>query len=106
MSKLKYDVLLPKTKVQLEGLLLQLFKAKPKHIVIRIIADYIDSEDLKNTLNKYQDKIENYKKNKSLIILSDNYEAIPDFISVAPTEEEAVDIIEFEDIERDLLMNE
>lgn len=106
MAKIKYEVYFPKSIAQLEGQLLNLFKSRPKHIIIKIVNDYIDTDSLKDILNKYQDQIENYKKNKSIVLWSDQYEGLPDFISVAPTEEEAVDVIDFEEIERDILQDE
>ncbi len=106
MSKLKYEVLLPKSSAQLEGMFSGLLKTKSKHLIIKIIDKYITPDTLKEILDKYQNHIENYKKNKSIVILYDNYDNIPDFMPVAPTEEEALDIIEFEEIERDLWLNE
>ncbi len=105
MAKLIYEVLLPKNKAQLEGVFIQLFKQRQKHLIIKILNDYIPEDDLKEILEKYQKNIEKYKKNKSIVILSETFKHIPDFISVAPTETEAIDIIEFEEIERDLLLN-
>ena len=106
MAKLIYEVLLPKNKAQLEGILLQLFKTRQKHLIIKILNDYINKDDLKEMLEKYQENIKKYKKNKSIVILYEDYKDIPDFIPVAPTEAEAIDIIEFEEIERDLLLND
>ncbi len=106
MSKLKYEVLLPKSKSQLEGRLLELFKSKPKNVIIKILDNYINPDDLNEILTKFQKEIERYKKNKSIVILTYQYDNLPDFVSVAPTEEEAADIIEFEHIERDLWLDE
>ncbi len=106
MAKLKYEILFPKNIAQLEGIFLQFFKSKQGHIIIKITDDYIKQEVLKEVLEKHRDLIKKYQKNSSVVILSDDYEFIPEFIPVAPTEEEAVDIIEFEDIERDLFENE
>ncbi len=108
MSKIKYDVLLPKSKAQFEGLLQNIFKSNPKHIVVRVLADYLSLEDLLMVLDKYAHQIENFKKNKSIIIWTSDfdYELIPDFVPVVPTEAEAVDVIDFEEIERDLLLEE
>ena len=106
MAKLVYEVLLPKNKAQLEGVFLQLFKPRQKHLIIKILNDYINEDDLIEMLNKYHENINKYKKNKSIVVLYDDYEHIPDFIPVAPTEAEALDIIEFEEIERDLLLND
>ena len=105
MAKLIYEVLLPKNKAQLESVFIQLFKPRQKHLIIKILNDYITEDDLKEILEKYQENIEKYKKSKSIVILSDTFKHIPDYIPVAPTETEAIDIIEFEEIERDLLLN-
>ena len=106
MAKLIYEVILPKNKAQLEGLFLQLFKPKQKHLIIKILNNYINKDDLKEMLEKYQENIKKYKKNKSIVILHEDDDNIPDFIPLAPTEAEALDIIEFEEIERDLLLND
>jgi len=107
MGKMKFDFYMPKTIKQLESFLQQLFKTNPKNVVVRIV-DGIELEDLLSLLNKYKQQIENYKRSKSIVILTDlfDYNQLPDFISMAPTEEEAVDVIEFEEIERDLLIGE
>jgi len=108
MAKLKYDVLLPKSKEQLDGIFINLFKRKQIHLVLRIFQSYLDLEDLLFILEKYKDSIEKFRKNKSLIILSPDfdYHHIPEFIPAVPTEEEASDIIEFEEIERQLSLDE
>jgi len=106
VKKLKYELILPKNIEQLKGLFTNLLKSKSKHIILKIIPEYIEIEALVDILNQHQTVIKNYKKNKSIVILTDNYVLIPDFIPVAPTEEEALDIIDFENIERDLLYNE
>jgi len=104
MSKNKYDIALPKSKEQLESLLSNIFKKNPtKHYIIRVFKEYLALEDLLEILNKYESKIEKFRRNKSIIILTEDfdYEQIPEFIPLAPTEEEAVDTIDFEEIERD-----
>jgi hypothetical protein len=109
MSKIKYDILLPKSQEQLENIFQSLLKSvKSKHIIIKILENYINLDVLSGILNKYQIQIEKFKRNQSLVILTDSfdYEKIPDFIPVAPTEEEALDIIDFEIIERDLSIPE
>jgi len=109
MSKINYTIELPKTMNQLESLLQQIFKSNPnKHYIIRLLAAHIDLDELNIMLDKYRQKIENFKRNKSIVLLSEDfdYEAIPDFIPLAPTEEEALDIIDFEEIERDLLLED
>jgi hypothetical protein len=44
------------------------------------------------------------KANKSFVLVTDkvSYDEIPDEISLVPTIQEAMDLIEMEDIERDL----
>ena len=106
MSKLKYEIMLPKSPEQLEGKIKDLFRKNTNHIMIKILDEYVQPEDLNKILHKLQASIEKFRKNKSLIILTDNYETVPDFVPVSPTEEEAVDIIEFEEIERDLMLDE
>ncbi len=106
MSKLKYKILFPKSSAQLEGIFLQLFKTKSGHLIIKISDDYIKPELVKDLLEKNRSGIETYRKNHSIVILYDDYNHIPDFIPVAPTEEEAVDVIEFEEIERNLFQDE
>jgi len=105
MSKNKYDIELPKGKEQLESLFANIFKKNPtKHYIIRVLKDYFELKELLEILQKYEAKIEKFRRNKSIIILTEDfdYEQIPEFIPQAPTEEEAVDIIDFEEIERDL----
>jgi len=108
MTKLRYDVLLPKSKEQLEGIFYNLLKANNKHTILRIFQNYIVLEDLLSILQNNRDIIEQFRKNNSLIILSAdfNYNQIPDFIPLVPTEEEANDIIDFEEIERQILIDE
>ncbi len=100
----KYEVYLPKTREQLEGFLLKISRENPvKHYIIRIFEDYLPLEDLLEVLSKNKALIERFRKNKSMVLwLENNFEEVPDFIPVAPTEEEALDIIDFEEIERDL----
>ncbi len=103
--KLKYEILLPKHEAQLDGIFSQLHKTKSGHLIIKIHNKYIEPESLKKIFEKHQNKIEDYKKNHSIVVLYDEQIHIPDFIAVAPTEEEAIDIIEFEEIERNLFDN-
>jgi len=107
MTKLKVDFYMPKTIVQLESYIQQLFKSNPKNVIIRIVENF-ELEELTQLFDKYKQQIENYRRNKSIVILTDlfDYEQLPEFISVAPTEEEAMDVIDFEEIERDLLLEE
>ncbi len=105
MSKMKYEVLLPKSQAQLDTMFANLYKNNGKHLIVRIFADYLTLEDLLAVLEKNKDKIERFRRNKSLVLLTGefNYEQIPEFVPVAPTEEEALDVIEFEEIERQLM---
>jgi len=106
MSKVKYEVWLPKSRKQLESHFTNLFRSKSKHIIIKVLENYIQTEELTEVLKKFKKHINNYKKSHSIVLLTEQFETIPDFIPVAPTEEEAVDIIDFEEIERDLFINE
>ena len=100
----KYEVYLPKTKQQLAGFFQKISREKPvKHYVIRIFEDILPLEDLLEVLNDNKERIERFRKNKSAVLwVQNDFEKIPEFIPVAPTEEEAVDIIDFEEIEREL----
>ncbi len=103
--KLKYEVYLPKSKEQLEDFLHRISKKNPvKHYIVRIFPEYIENEEFVKVLEHYQSQIKQFKKNKSLVFwITEDEENLPEFISIAPTEEEALDIIDFEEIERDLL---
>lgn len=109
MSKISYKIEMPKSKEQLESLLNTIFTSNPnQHIVVRVIKSYVGLEDLLFLLEKYNKKINNFKQNKSIVLLTDDFEIdqIPEFIPMAPTEEEALDIIDFEEIERNLLLDD
>ncbi len=100
----KYEVYLPKMPEQLEGFLRKISRENPvKHYIIRIFEEYFPTEELLELLSKNKALIEQFRKNKSLVLwMEKDFEQIPDFIPVAPTEEEALDIIDFEEIEREL----
>ena len=108
MAQIKYDVFMPKTSEQLESFLQQILKKNAKNIIVRILPEYIEFDDLLKIFDRYKTQIEHYKRNKSIVFQTENfdYELVPGFISIAPTEEEALDIIDFEEIERDLLTEE
>jgi hypothetical protein len=101
---IKYEVYLPKNREQLAGFFQKISKENPvKHYIIRIFDDYLPLEELVEVLQSNKEKIERFRKNKSVVLwIEKGFEEIPDFIPVAPTEEEALDIIDFEEIERDL----
>lgn len=100
----KYEVYLPKTTEQLTGFFQRIARENPvKHYLVRIFEEYIPLEELVEILSNNQDLIEQFRKNKSVVLwIENNFEDVPDFIPVAPTEEEALDIIDFEEIEREL----
>ena len=108
MIQKKYDVFMPKTSGQLESFLQQILKKNAKNIIIRIIPEYIGFDELLMLFNKYQTQIKHYKRNKSIVFQTENfdYDLVPGYISIAPTEEEALDIMDFEEIERDLSMED
>jgi len=106
MSKVKYEVWLPKSNIQLESRLVDLFRSKYKNIVIKILDDYITPQELGDTLTKFDKQLKNFKRSNSIVIITEQHEAIPDYISVAPTEEEAEDIIDLEEIERNIFLDE
>ena len=108
MAQKKYDVFMPKTSEQLESFLQQLLKKNAKNIIIRILPEYIGFDVLLMLFDKYKTQIKHYKRNKSIVFQVEDfdYDIIPGHISIAPTEEEALDIIDFEEIERDLLLED
>ena len=71
-----------------------------------LILDISHDETVKNiTLNQFKDLAKKHKKNKkSLVIIAENidFNLVPIQLNVVPTLIEAVDIIELEEIERDL----
>ncbi len=103
--RIKYEVFLPKNKQQLEDFIQRISRKNPvKHFIIRVFPEYIEDEELVQIIVNYQSQIKQFKKNKSLVFWTkQDFENLPDYVSIAPTEEEALDIIDFEEIERDLL---
>ncbi len=91
---------------KLTGFLDGLFRHTPRdHYIVKIVSKHIPNEELWALLEKYRSKIEWYVKEKSLVFVIDDYDdpdTIPEWLSVAPSELEASDIIDFEQIERDL----
>ena len=77
-------------------------KIKNDHIIVNLFSfDKLSADDLLEFLqiaNTHKDA------NKSFVLVTDrvSYDEIPDDISVVPSVQEAKDIIEMEEIERDL----
>ncbi len=72
------------------------------HIVVNLFSfSRLTSGDLLEFLDLSR---KHKKANKSFVLVTDkvDYEDVPEEISLAPTLQEAMDIIEMEDIERDL----
>jgi hypothetical protein len=77
-------------------------KIKNDHIVVNLFSfDKLTSGDLLEFLELSNTHRE---ANKSFVLVTDKvtYEEVPDEISLAPSLQEAMDIIDMEDIERDL----
>jgi hypothetical protein len=77
-------------------------KIKNDHIIINLFSF---SNITKNDILEFLDISNTHKKaNKSFVLVTDtiSYNEVPDVISVAPSIQEAKDIIEMEEIERDL----
>jgi hypothetical protein len=90
----------------LRGFLSNLNNAYPKlrndHLIINLFSfDSLSTEDLLEFL-ELSDR--HRGSGKSFVLVSDkiSYEEVPDEISLAPSLQEARDIIEMEEIERDL----
>lgn len=77
-------------------------KISKDHIVVNLFSfSRLTSDDLLEFLDLSR---KHKKENKSFVLVTDkvDYDDVPDEISLAPTLQEAMDIIEMEDIERDL----
>ncbi len=105
MKKQRYRVCRPKSKEKLKGFLDQLFNKTPRdHYVVKIHDRVIGTDELWELLRPYASKIEWYRKEKSLVFVLDDYDPdeVPEFLAVTPSELEASDLIDFEEIEREL----
>jgi len=106
MKKQAYQVFRAVERPKLIGFLDNLFRRPPRHhYVVKIYSKHIPNEDLWEILEKYREKIARYTRERSLVFVPDDYDdpdRMPAWLSLAPTEEEASDLIEFEQIERDL----
>jgi hypothetical protein len=77
-------------------------KVRNDHIVVNLFSfDRLKSGDVLEFLEL---SAQHKRANKSFVLVTDkvDYEDVPDEISLAPTLQEAMDIIDMEDIERDL----
>lgn len=93
-------------KISLKEFLSNLASAYPKlrndHLIINLFSfDSLTTEDL---LEFLQLSDEHRGRGKSFVLVSEkiSYDEVPDEISLAPSLQEAHDIIEMEEIERDL----
>ncbi|WP_158976339.1 ribonuclease Z [Cellulophaga sp. L1A9] len=89
-------------KIFLENLSNGYEKIKNDHIIINLFSF---SKITKNDLLEFLDLSNTHKKaKKSFVLVTDavSYNDVPNTISIAPTIQEAKDIIEMEEIERDL----
>jgi hypothetical protein len=105
MGKQRYKAFRAYDTGKLKGFLDNLFRKTPRdHYIVKIVAKEIPNDVFFDLLEKYQSKIEWYRREKSLIFVLEDYDPdeIPEWLVVAPSELEASDIIDFEEIERDL----
>ncbi len=105
MKKQRYKVFRAYELSKLQGFLDNLFNRTPReHYIVKMVEENIPFDDFLALIDKYQSKIEWYKKEKSLVFVREDYDPddIPGWLSVAPSELEASDIIDFEEIEREL----
>ena len=72
-----------------------------EHLIVSLTDIVISNDDFQWIENLNSDLA---KKSLSFVILSENlsYEMLPDKVNLCPTTEEAIDLIEFEEIQRDL----
>ncbi len=105
MKKQKYRVFRPHSREKLVSFLDNLFSRTPRdHYIVKLPSETFTQEMLGEILRPFRSKIEWYKKEKSIIFVLPDYDPdeIPEFIGIAPTELEASDMIDFEEIEREL----
>ncbi len=105
MRKQRYRAFRAYEPGKLQGFLDNLFRRTPRdHYIVKVVSKGIGNEELFDLLEKYRSKIDWYRKEKSLVFVLDDYDPdeVPEWIIVAPSELEASDIIDFEEIERDL----
>lgn len=72
-----------------------------EHLIVSLTDIVISNDDIQWIENLNSDLA---KKSLSFVILSENlsYEMLPEKVNLCPTIEEAIDLIEFEEIQRDL----
>ncbi len=106
MKKQKYKAFRATSAAKLTGFLDRLFRHRPyDHYVVKIYSKNLPNEELWPLLERYRNKIEWYTREKSLVFVPDDYDdpdEMPAWLSLAPSELEASDVIDFEQIERDL----
>ena len=106
MKKERYKVFRATEARKLTGFLDSLFRHTPRdHYIVKIYSKAIPNDELWQLLEPCRSKIEWYVREKSLVFVIDDYDDpddMPEWLSVAPSELEASDVIDFEQIERDL----
>ena len=105
MKKQRYKVFRAKDVAQLKSFLNRLFNKTPRdHYIIKMVEKEIPFHEFLKILEPFMNKIEWYTKEKSLVFVREDYDPdeIPEGISIAPSELEASDVIDFEEIEREL----
>ncbi len=105
MKKQKYKVFRATDEKKLTGFFDSLFRRAPRdHYIVKISFEDWTEEDFYNLVDRYKSKIEWYRRERSIVFVPDEYDPVevPPWLSVAPSELEASDVIDFEEIERDL----
>jgi len=106
MKKQRYKAFRATETRKLTGFLDSLFRHTPRdHYIVKIFSKNIPNDQLWDLLEKYRNKLEWYTRERSIVFVIDDYDdpdLIPEWLSVAPSELEASDIIDFEQIEREL----
>lgn len=77
-------------------------KFKPYHLIVNLSS--LEKNDLEDIIEFLRLSNKHRKAKKTFVVVSDkvNLDEMPDEIVVVPTLQEAYDIVEMEDIERDL----
>ncbi|NPA43251.1 MAG: hypothetical protein GXO27_04385 [Chlorobi bacterium] len=105
MSKTGYEVFRTWEASRLKGFLETLFRKPPrKHYIVKIVNDKLPDEEWLAVVEALRPKIERYRLDRSIVFVPDQYRPgeLPDWLPAAPTEAEAADLIDFEEIEREL----
>ncbi len=106
IDKRENTTIVKQTKNEIDTFLDNLEKSFHEYENLNLIVDITASDDLSvDDLKKFKElsKVQNKQKKSLVIVAKDiDFHTVPDFLTVVPSILEAHDIIEMEEIERDL----